>query len=199
MKGDTTIFLSSPAQPDLGGWIQTASGGRFYPLNPRVQDINIEDIAAALSKVCRFSGHCSGFYSVAEHSVLVKTLLSGRTDDPDILMWGLMHDASEAYIADIASPLKQQPGFKFYRDMELGVMQAVCTRFGLDPAEPPVVKECDQLALAIEARDLMPHREAKAWSWLPKPPGSFSALCWDPAKAKYKFLEHYNHLESLRV
>ena len=54
-----------------GDWMQTHSGLRFYPLDPRPEDIRIEDIAHALPMICRFNGHCSRFYSVAEHSLNV--------------------------------------------------------------------------------------------------------------------------------
>jgi hypothetical protein len=181
------------------GWVQTASGGRFYPLKPRVEDVNIKDIAAALSKNCRFTGHCSQFYSVAEHSLLVAGLLRSKTDDPEVWMWGLLHDAPEAYIADIARPLKQQPEFKFYRDMEAKITEAICTRFGLAHKEPSIVKGCDTMALAIEARDLMPKREKSTWAWMPEPRADKSIVGMDPDTAEENFMLEYNLLESLRV
>ncbi len=183
------------------GWIQTASGGRFYPLAPRVKDVKILDIAQALSRNCRFTGHCSKFYSVAEHSVLVTSILDGWTDDPEVLMWGLLHDASEAYISDIARPVKQQPEFKFYRDMEKGVMDVIAAAFGLDPTEPSIVKDADTMALSLEAEQLMPNREKASWAWLPDSSryARHHILGRSPDTAQSWFLETYHNLESLRA
>src|SRR6266496_1501995 len=89
-----------------GGAIMTYSGELITPLNPDPDDIQIEDIAHALSNQCRFSGHCKQFYSVAEHSCRVSDLCSYEHQ-----LGGLLHDGTEAYLSDIARPIKQQPGF----------------------------------------------------------------------------------------
>src|SRR5208282_6622849 len=94
-------------------WIRTFSGGRFYVLEPRVEDVRIEDIAHALSMQCRFTGHVREFYSVAEHSVWVSRY-SHRED----ALWGLLHDASESYIGDMSTPLKLQPEMSRFRTTE---------------------------------------------------------------------------------
>ena len=79
-----------------GSWLQTYTGIQFWPLDPRPEEIDIQDIAHALSLLCRFNGHCQRFYSVAEHSVHVSTILA-----PEFGLWGLLHDAAEAYLSDI--------------------------------------------------------------------------------------------------
>ena len=79
-----------------GGWIQTYTGRQFWPLDPRIEDIDIHDIAHALSHQCRYSGHCLRFYSVAEHSVLLSHHVAGEH-----MLWALLHDAWEAYLAAI--------------------------------------------------------------------------------------------------
>ena len=86
----------------VGDWIQTMSGVIFYPLDPRPEEIRIEDIAHALSHQCRFAGHCREFYSVAEHSVRVS-----RELPQEFMLWGLLHDASEAYLVDLPRPIKR--------------------------------------------------------------------------------------------
>lgn len=138
-----------------GAWIQTFTGRAFYPLDPRPEDINLLDIAHALSMQCRFTGHLRRFYSVAEHccrvSVMVKRL-GGTTEEA---LWGLLHDASEAYLVDVARPVKHTPLMQGYRDAEAGVTKAICQRFGLPPEEPSAVKTADKVMLAIEARDLL--------------------------------------------
>lgn len=131
-------------------WIQTFSGKRFTPTNPNYESIVIQDIAHALSMQCRFSGHVKKFYSVAQHSVLVSYLC----DSKDAL-WGLLHDATEAYLVDIPRPLKRSGKFDAYLEFEKNMQTAICTRFGLIDLEPLSVKMADKIMLATEARDLM--------------------------------------------
>lgn len=138
-------------------WIATFSGNRFWPLHPTAADIRIEDIAHALSNICRFTGHCREFYSVAEHSVHVS-----RVCDPKDALWGLLHDASEAYICDVARPIK--PMLTNYRSIEHEIMLCVCERFGLDPIQPDSVTIADDRLLATEARDLLAGGGA-GWTW----------------------------------
>lgn len=85
----------------VGNWMLTYSGKKFYPLDPHADEICIEDIAHALSMICRYNGHSRKFYSVAEHCTIMS--LDGFPGDP---RWRLMHDATEAYICDVIRPLK---------------------------------------------------------------------------------------------
>ncbi len=146
-----TVFEqgSTNFHPD-DAWIQTYSGRRFNPTNPYVDAIVIQDIAHALSMQCRFSGHVKRFYSVAQHSVLVSYIC----DSADAF-WGLMHDATEAYLVDVPRPLKRSGKFDAYLEMEANMQTAICKRFGLPYGEPPSVKKADTILLATEARDLM--------------------------------------------
>lgn len=126
---------------------QTYSGGKFYPRTPRGEDMDIADIAMALSKQCRFNGHCEGFYSVAQHAVLV----SHRVPE-----WcareGLMHDAAEAWIGDLVTPVKYE--CPDYLSIEEGVEVVVARRFGLVYPLPAAVKKADRRICATEKRDL---------------------------------------------
>jgi 5'-deoxynucleotidase YfbR-like HD superfamily hydrolase len=131
-------------------WIQTHSGRRFCPTNPNPNSIVIQDIAHSLSMQCRFTGHCSHFYSVAQHSVLVSYICDSRD-----ALWGLLHDASEAYLVDVPRPLKRSGKFQAYIDFEKKMQEAVCKRFGLPYQEPASVKKADSILLATEARELM--------------------------------------------
>ncbi len=95
----------------LGDWIQTASGGSFFPLDPRPEEVDIDDIATALSRMNRYNGHFSDkfdFYSVAEHSILLAQYVQERTGSATHAMWALLHDAAEAYTSDVPRPLKRQ-------------------------------------------------------------------------------------------
>lgn len=135
-------------------WIQTFTGRQFFPSAPRPEDVDVADIAHALSLQCRFNGHCAAFYSVAEHCVRVSRLLSelypGRRD---LALWGLLHDAAEAYVADLPRPVKaMMPGF---REMEDRVLRVVVARYGLPWPMPAEVCEADDALLVTECRDLM--------------------------------------------
>lgn len=129
--------------------IVTFTGHRFWPLDPRSDEVDIADIAHALSNVTRFTGHTREFYSVAQHSVYVSELVP-----PEFALWGLLHDASEAYLADIASPVKRQ--WPVYKAYEHHLMLVIAEHFKLPWPEPPEVKTVDGRVLMTEKRDLMP-------------------------------------------
>ena len=135
-------------QPD--SFIGTFSGLRFWPLDPDPAKILIEDIAHALGHLCRFGGHSSKFYSVAEHSVHVSQLCL-----PEHALWGLLHDASEAYLVDLPRPLKLLPEFAPYREAERRLQRVIAVRFGLQPDQPASVAEADDTMLWIEAHSLL--------------------------------------------
>lgn len=171
---------------DPSGWIQLYSGRKFYPMDPKVEDIDIEDIAHSLSNMCRFTGHCRSFYSVAQHSVLVSYLVGGHA------LYGLLHDASEAYMVDMPRPIKRLKEMQPFRDMEHKVMQAICKRFNLPEQEPAVVKEADTKMLATEARDLMGPLHPD-WNQ-PVPPLPFKIEPLPPKEAKELFINRYIEL-----
>lgn len=128
-------------------FIQTLSGKQFDYLNSTVDDIDIDDIAGALSNICRFSGHLPEFYSVAQHSVLCSHLVA-----PEFAFEALMHDAAEAYLSDLPSPLKAL--LPCYRQIETRIDQLIRFKFGLPLQESDVVKYADLTMLATERRDL---------------------------------------------
>jgi len=165
-------------------WIQTHSGRRFNPTNPNPDAIVIQDIAHALSMQCRFSGHCRKFYSVAQHSVLVSYIC-----DSEDALWGLLHDASEAYLVDVPRPLKRSGKFDAYIEFEHQMQEAICRRFGLPLQEPPSVKKADTILLATEARDLMSPLHS---DWVqPVDPLPFIIDPWGPDKAKDMFMKRF--------
>ena len=141
----------TPAQQNkpgvVGATIVTASGLYFDFLDPRPEQIEIHDIAHALSLTCRFGGQSLAFYSVAQHSVLVSRLV------PDEHKFAaLMHDAAEAYTGDMVGPLKQLvPGFK---EIEKRCETAIFERFGIQTPLHPSIKHADLRMLRTEQRDL---------------------------------------------
>lgn len=144
-------------------WMQTYTGKRFDPLNPDPTLIDIEDIAHALSNICRFGGHSSRFYSVAEHSVLVGEALWNLHHDADLALAGLLHDAAEAYLGDVPRPLKYRPEFEAYRQAEYKLELHVIDRFDLKRGfGDPEIKRVDNAILADEAREFMGN-PGEAW------------------------------------
>jgi uncharacterized protein len=169
-------------------WIQTYSGMRFNPTKPNIAAINLQDIAHALSRQCRFSGHVKNYYSVAEHSVLVSYLCDAK----DALA-GLLHDASEAYLVDIPAPLKRSGKFSAYLEFEKNMQIAICKKFGLEEAEPESVKLADKLILATEARDcLISIREDWVNESTPLP---FKILGMNPEEAENCFIKRFFELK----
>ena len=168
-------------------WITTHSGRQFFPLSPREEDIEIEDIAHHLSLINRFSGATREPYSVAEHSVRVSYLLP-----PNLALWGLLHDAPEAYILDMATPIKMNTNLGFvYRGVEKGIMRVICRKFGLSEEEPPEVKIADRIMLVTEKRDLLIHNpKHPSWNIEAEPLRDFiHQVTW--RKAKIAFMERF--------
>ncbi len=133
---------------DDSTWIQTYTGRQFWPLDPRPEDVCIEDIAHALAMKCRYTGHCEEFYSVAQHSVMVSHIVPMYD-----ALWGLLHDAGEAYLADLARPVKKH--MPEFQQAEARIMECVATHFGLTMPEPKSIANADLVMLRTERRDLM--------------------------------------------
>lgn len=172
----------------LGDWMQTATGRQFWPLDPRVEEVCIEDIAHALSNQCRFAGHCREFYSVAEHSVRVSSILPGN-----LCLAGLLHDAAEAYLVDLPRPVKRSPGIgPEYMKVETQNAAVIEAHFGLPAGifEWPEIKAADNILLMTEARDIMmkPPVSWKESNILPLPE---RIRPWSPRKAHGEFLETF--------
>lgn len=155
-------------------FLATYSGGKFFPLGPDPERVKIEDIAHALSNLCRYAGHVSRFWSVAAHSLEVSHRIEDRlTTDAAmrdsafnyeavrrIALTGLMHDASEAYLIDIPRPLK--PLVFGYKQWEENVERAIATRFGLAFPWAAIVKEVDDEMIPDEVANFFSPGSA-AW------------------------------------
>lgn len=161
-------------------WIQTFTGKRFFPLDPKTEDVDIQDIAHALSLLCRFNGHCNQFYSVAQHSVLVSKLVA-----PEHRLAALLHDATEAYLSDIPRPIKHQ--------LKLGMIEyklliAILNHFGITTYPQKEIKWADNVMLATEARDFM--GETNGW-YLPEPPMGLNIIPLTPKESAVAFWGAY--------
>lgn len=183
-------------------YIETFSGVRFQPLAPIVADIRLVDIAHALGNQCRFSGHVRHFYSVAEHSVRVSREVERRAlvacppkGAAALSLWGLLHDASEAYLVDLPTPLKGDALIGTgYRDAEARLMRAVCLRFGLALEQPGIVSEVDATLLVTEVRDLMFARPEHWLAYEHLEPLPERIVPWSPSVAAIEFRHRFNEL-----
>lgn len=129
-------------------WIQTYTGKRIYPFEPDIELIDIKDIAHALSLMCRYTGHCKHFYSVAQHSIIVSEIAP-----LEYKLEGLLHDASEAYLNDIARPVKKY--FKEYRLAEYNLQKVISEKFKLNNEGSKTIKIIDDGMLYWEEKYLM--------------------------------------------
>ncbi len=121
--------------------------GRIDPLNPTVDDINIEDIAHSLARQCRYNGHCNGFLSVARHSIWVSEHLMFLGYGTQTQLTGLLHDAAESYLGDLVRPIKQSEFGVEYLKVEAVLEEVIASKFGLPFPFPEVVRQADNWVL----------------------------------------------------
>lgn len=179
-----------------GHVIQTVSGRYLHLLCPNPNDVVVTDIAHALSNLCRYTGHTDRFYSVAEHSVRCASYLRKRGYTPLSQMAALLHDASEAYIGDLSSPLKAL--VPEYRDIEERIVQAIVDKLGIDHRQRPEVHMADIQLLCTERHELMTG-DKTPWACIdgmdPNEYEHTSPLGWTPDKAFDRFMRAYRRLE----
>lgn len=175
-----------------GDWMQVYNRGMFYPQDPILEEIDIRDIAHSLSLQCRFAGHCRCFYSVAEHSIRVSKVCGFSQKSA---LWGLLHDASEAYLVDLPRPVKRASELgEEYMVLEERIMGVILKKYHLENEMPECVKVADEQLLATEARDLMsiPPRN---WN-LSQAPLVHVIEPMKSAQAEFEFLEMFYKLSA---
>ena len=159
--------------------ITTATGRNINPLALKIEDVDIYDIAHSLAMICRFNGHSRIVYSVAEHSVLVSTFCP-----PELALEGLLHDAAEAYLGDVPTPLKRQ--WPEYQAAERRAQSVITKCFGLPAEMSSAVNVADKRAIEIE----MPRLLAPVHSSI-----AIAPLCgFSPDKGREAFLARYSEL-----
>lgn len=162
-----------------GDWVQTFTGKAFWPLDPRPEEVCIEDIAHHLSMKARYNGGCHTFYSVAEHSILVAQCVP-----PEFRFAALLHDASETYLPDVAGPIK--PHIPGWREIEDRVDQAIATRFGIPWPIEPLIKFTDYRILHNERLAVL--SEGPAWTRQESEPLDVRIDFLSPREAEKEFL-----------
>lgn len=168
--------------------ISTVSGRFFDLLKPEEYGYDIEEIAHALSHICRYTGHSNSFYSVAEHSVLVSRLVPER-----LALCGLLHDASEAFVGDVSSPLKKL--LPEYRDIEEGIQRAISVHFGLEYPFPKEIHEADKRMYWQERQEIADNGiRDKLWHQDLRAARKVEAKGMNPNMAKRMFMSRYNEI-----
>lgn len=171
-----------------GPTIMLASGVYFDLEDPDSCPVTRYDVAHALANICRFTGHCHRFYSVAQHSVIVSQIVP-----PHDALAGLLHDSAEAFVGDVSKPLKcLLPDFAV---VEARIERSVLKRLGVRLPLPESVKWADRVLLRTEQRDLM-GAEGHVWEFTE---GQFPLpdriLPMDPIEAEQLFLERWEELQ----
>jgi hypothetical protein len=166
-------------------WITTYSGKRIHPLDPRPEDIGVMDIAHALSMKCRFNGHTKKFYSVAEHCVHVASKAK-----PEDALRALLHDAHEAYLVDLPSPLRNTPEFAHLSAAESRLDKAIAEKLRLPyPIKNLAIDVLDKRILVDEGQALI-NGGTEGWD-IPQTGLGVRIECWSPEVARGKFYDAY--------
>lgn len=177
-------------------YIQTLHGNNFYFEGEDTKNniLDIREIASALSKICRYNGHCHRFYSVAEHSIHVSKRVSKKN-----AMWGLLHDAAEAYIGDITTELKQK--LSKFIEIEKSISKQIGSVFNLDDLTPTIykdIKNADIRMLATEKLQLMSRYKQVEWPCLQniKPYDDLVLSYLEPTEGEAKFLSRFYEIKN---
>ena len=168
--------------------IQTISGLFVNFLDPKPETITIFDIAWHLAGINRFTGASKVLHNVAHHSVIISDWVA-----PQFALHGLLHDAHEAYVGDMSSPLKQLlPEYRVIADR---MQRVIWEKFGMEPRDPEIVKYCDKVELVTEKRDIMTATDTDHWSGFDHiPPDPGKLVPWKPSKSRAEFLKRFVRL-----
>lgn len=174
--------------PSIGPTIQVSSGKLVSIVNPDQDEILFRDIAASLSKLCRYNGHTVTHYSVAEHSVLIYRYLRSLEIpvSNETLKAALLHDAPEYLVGDMTKPFKNHIGEPF-TSVEAAVWLVVASRFGISPELPNVVRDADARILFNEKDQVFLRKVDWGWSLDPLP--GVVVQFWDWQRAYYEYME----------
>lgn len=179
--------MPTPPNARIGDWMQTATGHKFWIFDPRPEEVHFMDIAAHLSKICRFNGACDFHYSVAQHSIYVSHQVPPRH-----ALAALLHDAPEAYTGDLHRPFKHGLG-PIIKQIEDRIWFAVATKLNLPLDLPLCVKEADEAMLKTERAQIM--RPGEAWTYrYAVPPADVKIAPWTPEQAREAFISRYEVL-----
>ena len=194
------------------GWIETYTGKAFHLLNPQVEEFCMEDVAHALSMICRYNGHAQRHYSVAEHSCLIADAVHKeirRQSSPHYIppftkggdlhrlrveLSALVHDAAEAYIGDMTRPLKVK--MLAFKEVEARIDLKVAEWLGLEYPFAKIIKEYDSRILHDERKQVM-SQSTNMWGTDSLEPIGVEVQFWDNKRAKREFTDRFLYLTSM--
>lgn len=148
--------------------MQTFSGRKFWPMDPRPEEIRLADIAHALANICRFNGHTKTFYSVAQHSVLAADYAIDQFLNTELARYCLLHDSAEAYLGDVIRPIKHSLLQRDFIDVEENLLGMIYKKFSLDVPDEEMgktIKTIDDTMLVTEHRDVIGYSKHASWEW----------------------------------
>lgn len=176
-------------------WIQTYTGKRFDLLHPTVDQISLMDIAIALSRIQRWNGHLTESWTVLEHSMACAKLCAKLTNDAQLVLTALLHDAQEAYIGDIVSPLKQQ--LSNIKTIEERIAKTISVAFSTIHPFPELITRVDYIILATEAEYLGNHKPIDNWHLKFATPCGASIIYENRGATMHDFIHEVNKWHEL--
>lgn len=187
--------IRQPGHEDRIGYGMHVNSGRYYyPLDPRPEEVFIEDIAHGLANQCRFNGQCQRFLSVAEH-----TWFASQIVPQSVALEALMHDAAEAYIGDLIRPLKLIPALRdIYLPIERANEVVIAERFRLVYPWPDAVKKADEAIVTAEMTQNIsnPHKGVLHDA---SSEADVKFQFWHPEQAKAMWLARFYELAGITV
>lgn len=175
-----------------GDWMQTYTGKAFYPLDVIEEDIDILDIAHSLALQCRYNGHTTKHYSVAEHCVLLSYYV-----EPQDALWALLHDAPEAYIGDMVRPLKKHmPDFIAADDR---ITAIIAVKYGLEGTVIPKQVTAADIQICLNERNALLGEPPQAWAIDGEPLPGVEIHAWDWETAEAMYLDRFYELRTQQI
>lgn len=168
----------------MNPFIRTRSGGKVYLLRPKPSSLLIEDGAYALSQIVRFTGHCDGAYTVAQHLCYCCDMAPNENKPS-----ALLHDLQEAWVSDCSKPLKEC--LPQYQEIEQRFERLVARKWKLPFPHPAIIKEIDNRMLVTEMKQLMRKADYRSY---PFQPYDFEIKVWSHVKAYQEFMKRFNRL-----
>ncbi len=176
---------------DRGGYMCLAKGRVFYPLDPRADEVFIEDIAQSLAHQIRYNGLSDKPVNIGQHSCQCSWLADVRGESDNVQLAALMHDAPEFIVGDMVRPIKiNMPTFK---KLELGIERVIGQRFNLPQIDHSIIKYYDNLSLSWEKRDM--YASSELWPhMLPVPDWCPTMHTWTTDYTQHRFLSLFEWL-----
>lgn len=180
-----------------GDWMQVAGGGRFWPLDPRPEEVSLEVIAHHLSRFNRYGGAIElENYSVAEHATLMAAWVFQEYGDAKLALQALHHDDPEAYCGDIIRPIKRQPEMSAFEGIEFGIWCAIAMALDLPLTLDDRIKDADNRILVNEKLQVMADGGLSWGIDHLEPLHGLVVQGWTPNVAKEKYLEMHARLHA---